>query len=285
MKITNNMKERMIFSFEIFPPKSHKPIEPLLKILDDLYDLKPDLISCTYGAGGSNAGLNMEICKAIKDSNRIIPMTHYTCIGNTREKIKSELNQYLQIGVNHILALRGDYPKGQRSTGGDFNYANELIAYIREEFPEFCIAVSGNPEKHYEANSFDSDITYLRMKQDAGGDFIMTQLCYDIDQYSWWVERIRRAGVKLPINVGIMPVLNKDVIIKMTLQNGSSIPRDLAEIISRYGDNNEDFKKAGIDYTINQIHKYINTGVNGLHIYTLNNYDDILKIVKGAGLR
>ena len=126
---------------------------------------------------------------------------------------------------------------------GDFDYANELVAFIKTNFPQFIIAVAGNPEKHHESVSFADDITHLRMKQDAGADFIMTQLCYDVEHYKWWVDEIRAAGIHLPIDVGVMPVLSKDPTIRMAVTNGSAVPRELAEIIARYGDKPEDFKK------------------------------------------
>lgn len=285
MKVTEIMKQRMCFSFEVFPPKSENPIEPLLNTLEFLYKANPDFISCTYGAGGTNAGRNMEICKSIKESNRTIPLTHYTCIGNTKEKIKQELQEYLELGVNHILALRGDFPKGWVETRGDFNFANELVEFIKKNFPEFCIAVAGNPEKHFQADSFETDISHLRIKQDAGADYIMTQLCHDVNQYEWWVEKIRKAGITIPIDVGVMPVLLKDSTIRMAVSNGSAIPRNLAEIIGRYGDNPEDFKKAGKEYTIKQMHKFINAGIDGLHIYSLNKWQDVTDIIKDSGIR
>ena len=153
MKVTDIMKKRMSFSFEVFPPKAEQSMESLLDTLEHLYAYKPDFISCTYGAGGTNVGRNMEICKAIKESGKTIPVTHYTCIGNKKEKIREELETYLKMGVNHILALRGDFPKGWQETRGDFDHANELVEYIRTNFPEFCIAVAGNPEKHIQAGS------------------------------------------------------------------------------------------------------------------------------------
>jgi methylenetetrahydrofolate reductase (NADPH) len=285
MNVPEIMNEKMCFSFEVFPPKMEQPIEPLLDTLDHLYTFSPDFISCTYGAGGTNAGRNTEICKEIKDSGKSIPVTHFTCIGNSKEKIKEELQDYLNIGVDHILALRGDFPKGWEGTRGDFNYANELVEFIKVNFPQFIIAVAGNPEKHFQADSFDSDIAHLRIKQDAGADFIMTQLCHDVDQYEWWVEKIRKAGVYLPIDVGIMPVLLKDPTIRMAVSNGSAIPRDLAEVIGRYGENPEDFKKAGKEYTMKQIHKFINAGIDGLHIYSLNKWQDVTDILLDAGIR
>lgn len=283
MKITDIMDNRMTLSFEVFPPKMEQPVEPLLETLEHLYKFNPDFVSCTYGAGGTNAGRNLEIVTAIQNSGKAIPVTHYTCIGNTKEIISEELRNYLAAGVDHILALRGDYPPGATQTGGDFDFANELVAFIKENFPEFTIAVAGSPEKHVQAPSLEKDIAHLRMKQDAGGDFIMTQLCHDVDNYIEWVDRIRSAGVYLPIDVGVMPVLAKDPTIRMALMNGSSIPKDLAEIIGRYGDNPEDFKKAGIDYTVNQIYQYMNAGIDGLHIYALNKWEDVTEILKQAG--
>ncbi len=285
MRVTDIMDERMSFSFEVFPPKSEQPIEPLLDTLEQLYKFSPDFISCTYGAGGTNAGRNVEICKSIQDSGKAVAVTHFTCIGNSKEKIKAELQGYLDIGVNHILALRGDYPKGQEGTGGDFAYANELVAFISENFPEFTIAVAGNPEKHFQADSYEADIAHLRVKQDAGGEYIMTQLCHDVDNYKWWVDAIRKAGVWMPIDVGVMPVLQKDPTIRMAVMNGSALPRDLAEIIGRYGDNPEDFKKAGKDYTIKQIYKYMNAGIDGLHLYSLNKWEDLADIINATGIR
>lgn len=286
MKVSDIMKERMSFSFEVFPPKADQPIEPLLETLDHLYTFNPDFISCTYGAGGSNAGRNTEICKSIQESGKSIAVTHFTCIGNTKEGIKESLKGYLDMGVNHILALRGDLPAGWEGTRGDFKYANELVAFIRENFPEFCIAVAGDPEKHIQCPTIEEDIAHIRMKQDVGADYIMTQLCYDMDQYERWVEQLRKAGVTLPIDVGVMPVLNKDATIRMCLSmNGCSIPRDLAAIISKYYNDPEDFKKAGKEYTVNQIYKYMNAGVAGIHLYSLNKYQDVADIINASGIR
>ena len=258
-------------------------MEPLLETLEQLYRFKPDFISCTYGAGGTNAGRNVEICKTLKDSGKTIPVTHYTCIGNTKDKIRAELEGYLNIGVDHILALRGDFPRGWKETRGDFDYASELVAFIRGNYPQFTIAVAGNPEKHPQSDSFSSDIAHLREKQDAGADFIMTQLCHDVDHFAWWLEKIRRAGIYLPVDVGIMPVLAKEPTIRMAVSNGSAIPRELAEIIARYGDSPDDFKKAGKEYTVKQIFRFINTGIDGIHIYTLNKWRDVADILLAAG--
>lgn len=286
MNVTDIMKERMSFSFEVFPPKPDQPLEPLLDSLDDLYKLSPDFISCTYGAGGTNVGRNIEICKAVQDSGKAIAVTHFTCIGNTKEGVKEQLQNYLDIGVNHLLALRGDLPAGWEGTRGDFAYASELIKFIRDEFGDkFVIAMAAAPEKHIESDSFVADIAHLKHKQDMGADYIMTQLCHDVDQFARWVEQLRKAGITLPMDIGVMPVLNKDATIRMCLSmNGCSIPRELAEVISRYYNDPEGFKEAGMEYTVNQIHRYINAGIDGLHLYALNKSDAVTQICEAAGI-
>ena len=177
MKVTEIMKKRMAFSFEVFPPKTDAGMEKLVKkdgVLDKLYSLQPDYISCTYGAGGSNVGKNLEVLKSIKDAGKCTPITHFTCIGNTREGIKEQLQTYLDNGIDHVLALRGDLPFGWTGTGGDLHYATELVKFIRKEFDDkFCIAVAGSPEGHIACRSLEADISFLKQKQDEGADFIM----------------------------------------------------------------------------------------------------------------
>lgn len=285
MKITEVLKERMSFSFEVFPPKTDQGMENLKAAMQHYYAFKPDFISCTYGAGGGNAGRNVEVCEVLKLDNSTEVMTHFTCIGNTKEKIRTELKHYLSIGVENILAMRGDLPKGWEGTNGDFSNADGLIKFIRTEFPEFCISAACYPEKHVLAPSFASDIAHLRSKQDNGAGFLMSQLCHDVEAFKIFVDRIRKAGISIPVVIGIMPALDKDAIIRMTVSNGCSIPKDLAAIIGKYGENPDDFKKAGIEYTINQIYKFMDAGIGGLHIYALNKYEDVETILTASGIR
>ena len=288
MSICDTMEKRMSFSFEVFPPKPEQPIAPLLETMGHLYDFKPDFISCTYGAGGTNVGRNVEVCSAIESAkNDTVAVTHFTCIGNTRDGVKEQLKNYLDIGVNHILALRGDLPAGTDTTGGDFNYATDLVRFIREEFNnKFTIAVAGSPEGHIQCRSLEADIAHLKQKQDEGADLIMTQLTYDMDQFGYWMDAIRAAGIWLPVDVGVMPVLNKDACIRMCLSmNGCSIPRSLAEIISLHYNDAEAFKAAGKEYTVDQMHQYMAMGVDGIHMYSLNRWNDIADIVIKSGIR
>jgi methylenetetrahydrofolate reductase (NADPH) len=285
MRIIEVLNERISFSFEVFPPKTDKGMVNLKAALKHYYEFKPDFISCTYGAGGGNAGRNVEVCETVKADGATEVMTHFTCIGNTKEKIKSELQHYQSFGMENILAMRGDLPEGWVGTNGDFSNADGLIKYIKTEFPDFCIAAACYPEKHVLAPSFSSDIAHLRSKQDNGAEFLMSQLCHDVDAFKVFVDRIRKAGIIIPVVLGIMPALDKDAIIRMTLSNGCSIPAGLASIIGRYGDNPDDFKKAGIEYTINQIHRFMEAGIAGLHIYTLNRYEDVETIITASRIR
>jgi methylenetetrahydrofolate reductase (NADH) len=285
MKITDVLSSRMSFSMEVFPPKTDSGMENLREALKHFYSFKPDFISCTYGAGGSNAGRNVEVCGVINEDGFTEVLTHFTCIGNTKEKITNELKQYRSMGIENILAMRGDLPAGWEGTQGDFSNADGLIRYIRSEFPDFCIAAACYPEKHVLAPSFAADIAHLRVKQDAGAEFLCSQLCHDVESFKAFVHRIREAGITIPVVLGIMPVLKVDAITNMTLSNGCSIPGELAAIIGKYGDHPEDFKKAGIEYTINQIYRFMDAGIGGLHIYTLNKWEDVETILAGSGIR
>jgi methylenetetrahydrofolate reductase (NADPH) len=285
MQIIDILEERMSFSFEVFPPKTDAGMEKLRGALQHYYAFKPDFISCTYGAGGSNAGRNVEVCTAIIEDGMTEVMTHFTCIGNSREKITSEIEHYRSLGMENILAMRGDLPAGWEGTNGDFSNADGLIRYIKNEFPDFCIAAACYPEKHILAPSFAADIAHLRGKQANGAEFLMSQLCHDVEAFKDFVDRIREAGIVIPVVLGIMPALDKDAIIRMTVSNGCSIPAELAAIIGKYGDNPEEFKKAGIEYTINQIYRFMEAGIDGLHIYTLNKWEEVETIMNGCGIR
>lgn len=264
VKLSEMMKEKMLLSFELFPPKTDKGMENLPGTIEHLCKYKPEYISCTYGAGGTNVGKNMDVCKMIQDAGTV-PVTHFTCIGNTAEGIKDQLQNYLDNGVDHMLALRGDLPFGWTGTGGDFAYATDLVAYVRKEFGDkFEIAVAGSPEGHIACRSLESDIAVLKQKQDNGADYIMTQLCWDMEQFKYWLDAIHKAGVTMPVDVGIMPILDQAATINMALsRNACVMPRELCEIISKYWifpnpfdkepfdaaaeQKKADFKKAGIE--------------------------------------
>ena len=226
----------------------------------------------------------------------------------TKEGIKEQLEQYLAEGVDHMLALRGDIPLGETTTCGDFNYATDLVKFVRDEFGDkFEIAVAGSPEGHIACRSLDADIAVLRQKQDNGADYIMTQLCWDMEQFKYWLDAIREAGVTMPVDVGVMPILDQAATINMALsRNGCVMDSELCRLISRnwlfpnpfnakdadgkpfdmfYEDKVKRFKEEGIEYTIRQIDEYRALGVDGIHLYALNKWKDVSEIIDRSGLR
>ena len=302
VKLSDMMKKRQLLSFELFPPKTDRGMANLSETIQQLCRYKPEYISVTYGAGGGNVGANRQVCRMVRNAGTV-PVTHFTVIRNTKQGIREQLETYLKEGVDHILALRGDFPRGETSTGGDFNYATDLVKFIRDEFGEqFEIAVAGSPEGHISCRSPEADIGVLKMKQDNGADYIMTQLCWDMEQFERWLDKIRRAGVTLPVDVGIMPILDQAATINMALsRNGCVMDRELSRLISKYwifpnpfdkapfDDSLEqkkaDFKKAGIEYTIRQIDKYRSLDVEGIHLYAMNKWKDVSQIIERSGIR
>ena len=285
MRVNEMLEEKLTLSFEVFPPKQEESMDGLNEALEHLYKFNPGYISCTYGASGKNVGRNMEVCKEIVDSGHIA-VTHFTCIGNTEAKVKEQLDNYLANGVDHILALRGDIPQGQAGTGGDFHYATDLVKFIRKNYGDkFTIAVAGSPEGHIECRSMEADIAHLRQKQDEGADYILTQLTYDMDNFERWMDAIRGAGIYMPVDVGVMPVLNKESNIRMCLSmNGCAIPRDLARLISKHYNDPEGFKEAGKEFTVDQIMQYSVMGVDGMHLYALNQWKEVTDILVKTNL-
>ena len=302
VKLSDMMKKRQLLSFELFPPKTDRGMTNLSETIQQLCRYKPEYISVTYGAGGGNVGANRQVCRMVRNAGAV-PVTHFTVIRNTKQGIREQFETYLKEGVDHILALRGDFPRGETSTGGDFNYATDLVKFIRDEFGEqFEIAVAGSPEGHISCRSLEADIGVLKMKQDNGADYIMTQLYWDMEQFERWLDKIRRAGVTLPVDVGIMPILDQAATINMALsRNGCVMDRELSRLISKYwifpnpfdkapfDDSLEqkkaDFKKAGIEYTIRQIDKYRSLGVEGIHLYAMNKWKDVSQIIERSGIR
>lgn len=296
IRFSELMKKRMTLSFEVYPPKTEKGMQNLPAMIGRLGELRPDYISCTYGAGGSNVGKNREVLKEVEKVT--VPVTHLTCIGQTRDSIGRQLQDYLDQGVTHILALRGDIPYGKKDTGGDLQCATDLVAFIRREFGDkFEIAVSGTPGGHVECTSLESDIVHLRQKQDLGADYIITQLCFDMDLFRRWHEMVRKAGITIPIDAGIMPVVSKQSVLNQCFShNACPVPKDLAMVLTHHWfdtdpegheipEVKEAFRQDGLDYTVKLLEQYITEGVEGIHLYTMDRSRDAAEILKRAGLR
>ena len=298
MKFSDLMKKRQTLSFEVYPPKTEKGMNNLPGMIRRLGELQPDYISCTYGAGGSNVGKNREVLREVEKV--AVPVTHLTCIGQTKESVRRQLQAYLDQGVTHILALRGDIPYGQSGTGGEFSHATDLVAFIRKEFgTAFEIAVAGTPGGHVECSSLEADIMHLRQKQDLGADYIITQLCFDMDVFRRWHEAIRKAGITItiPVDAGIMPVISKKSVISQCFShNACPVPRDLALVLTHnWFDTDpegneipgarEAFREEGIAYTVRLLEQYIAEGIDGIHLYTMDRSEDVKEVLQRAGLR
>ncbi|MBO5343441.1 MAG: methylenetetrahydrofolate reductase [NAD(P)H] [Ruminococcus sp.] len=269
MKVKELFKNKTVYSFEVFPPKSTSSIDTIYNALDKLVDLKPDFISVTFSAGGSgNSTLALDIASKVK-SMGIIPVLHLPCINYTREQIDQTLDEAKRRGIEHILALRGDINPDIPPVK-DFVYASDLIRYLRTK-GDFDIAAACYPEGHPDAENIEQDIENLKIKVNAGADHLITQLFFD-NAYFWdFREKAAAKGINVPIEAGIMPVVNKKQIERMVTTCGASLPRKFVKIMQKYEHNPEALRDAGIAYAIDQIIDLAAGDVDGIHLYTMNN--------------
>jgi methylenetetrahydrofolate reductase (NADPH) len=226
------------FSFEYFPPRDEAGLAALFETIHRLKRYAPAYVSMTYGAGGSTRQLTMDLVSRIKAETGIEAMAHLTCVGSTRDELASILDQYRAAGIENLMALRGDPPRGQTGfvrTEGGFGYASELVAFIRSRY-DFCLASACYPEKHPEAPDAETDLAHLRHKVDAGADFLVTQLFFDNQDYLGFVRRARAAGIRVPIIPGIMPITSLSQIKRFTATCGAHIPDDLLERLEAASD-------------------------------------------------
>ncbi|MDD2418734.1 MAG: methylenetetrahydrofolate reductase [NAD(P)H] [Oscillospiraceae bacterium] len=263
-------KKQTVYSFEIFPPKKDGSIDTIYNTLNQLEGLNPDYISVTYGAGGNPADkTTSNISSIVKEKFKILPLAHLTCVNNSREDILEVLDQFKEQGIKNILALRGDFrPDIPPKT--DFRYANELVDFIKNQ-GGFHISGACYPHGHPESESMIDDIHNLRKKVDAGAEHLISQLFFDNSAFYSFVERARIAGINVPIDAGIMPVTSKKQIERMVSLTAASLPAKFTKIISRYEHNPEALRDAGIAYAVDQMVDLISNGVQGIHLYTMNN--------------
>jgi methylenetetrahydrofolate reductase (NADPH) len=268
--IAETLKNKTGFSFEIFPPKKTSPIDTIYKTLHELHNLKPDFISVTYGAGGSNVGAStVDIASTIQDEYGIKAMAHLPCINYTKDEILNILEEFKQHNINHILALRGDINPNIEPKH-DFKHASDLVQYIKAN-GDFHISGACYPEGHPESATLDDDIQNLKYKVDCGVEHLMSQLFFDNNYFYDFLEKCDKANIKVPIEAGIMPVTNKSQIERMVSLCGASLPRKFTRMMQRYENSPEAIRDAGIAYAIDQIIDLVSNGVDGIHLYTMNN--------------
>lgn len=268
---------KTIFSFEIFPPKKNMPIETIFSTLDELKDLRPDFISVTFGAGGSeNCDNALAIAKRIKDECKVESVIHMPSINMTKADAKYCLEQFQTAGIENILALRGDRVEGKEPCS-DFPHASDLIEFIsafdklRTDGKKFHIFGACYPELHPQSDSVYSDIDNLKKKIDAGATHLLSQLFFDNEKFFRFQERCQIKGINVPIEAGIMPATNKKSIERMVSMTNAQLPKKFTDMMERYGNHPDAIRDAGIAYAIDQIVDLVTHGVQGIHLYTMNN--------------
>ncbi len=271
-------QKRPIISFEIFPPKAENIEQKINALFNELTILKqydPALISITYGAGGTNVENSLEITRRVKEELKLVPMPHFTCVLKDKTYIRDYLKLIQDMGVENILALRGDIPKDAVNGGmGEFSYANELVEFIKAE-TNLSIGVAGYPEIHSECDNIEKDIDNLKRKVDAGADVIYTQLFFDNTYFFKFVQLVRDAGIMVPIIPGVLPVSSYAQLEKMIALCGVDVPKSLSERLEKYKDSPEDIKNIGIEFASYQCQQLIDSGVKGIHFYCLNKSEPV----------
>lgn len=272
MTQNNSTLKKSHLSFEVFPPKKDEAFDNVYQILRNLGELNPDFISCTYGAGGSRAGKTIEITSFIQKELHVDAIAHITCVGFTREDLQKNCAALKAAGVNHVLALRGDRPQtmtDEQFDSREFYYATDLVRYLKE-YTDLSIAGACYPEKHFEAPSLEEDLRHLKEKVDAGISSLISQMFFDNQYFYRFLDKARALNINVPIHAGIMPITTANQLGTTVSLSGSSVPKELADIIATYGDDKEDMRKAGVDYAVRQIRDLKEHGVDGIHIYSMN---------------
>lgn len=283
MKIATLLKSgKILFSFEFFPPKNDEEVTHLLSTARELKSLNPAYISVTWGAGGGTRRKTLDIVSAIKQDIGLETMAHLTCVGTGRDEMDEILGEINRRGVDNILALRGDPPKGANAFvphPDGFRHANELVAHIRKSH-DFCLGVAGYPEGHPECPDKERDLDHLKRKVDAGADFVVTQLFFDNADFLRFRDRAASRGISVPIVAGIMPITNAGQVKRFTTLCGAHIPRPLAVHLEQIGDDTESIVRLGIDYATRQCRELLIEGVPGIHFYTLNRSRSTAEILR-----
>lgn len=264
--------EEPIFSFEFFPPKTEAGERNLFEAIAALRSLEPAFVSVTYGAGGSTRDKTIEVVSRIRAEHGLEAMAHFTCVGATVPQLRETLDELARLGVDNVLALRGDPPAGQEEwtkTDGGLEFSRELVELIRSEYP-FAIGAACFPETHIHATSPEDDLRYLKAKVDAGTDFLITQLYFDNASYFDFVERARAIGIETPIIPGILPITNIAQLARITSMCGATIPPGLMRELDARAEDPDAVLQLGVAYATLQCSELLAAGAPGIHFYTLN---------------
>jgi len=256
-------------SFEVFPPKTSDKYASVSHAVSEIAKLKPGYMSVTYGAGGGTSDYTAKIASELLPMG-VTPLGHLSCVSSTKERIVEEIERLKALGIENILALRGDIPQGMTIENPEYRYASELTAEIRS-FGSFCIGGACYPESHPESADGKSDIESLRIKVESGCEFLTTQMFFDNDILYNFMYRLLKAGVDVPVIPGIMPVTNAKQIKRIISISQNALPQRFIRLVDRYGDNPLAMRQAGIAYATEQIIDLYANGINAVHVYSMNN--------------
>lgn len=283
MTIKNILEtKKVLFSFEIFPPKKQANFENVINCAKELSNLNPDFMSITYGAGGTTKVNTVEIAQQTIEIGTPA-LAHLTCVGNTKDSIRETIAQMKNAGIENVLALRGDYPAdfdGERITSDGLDHASDLVPLLKEA--GMCVGGACYPEVHPESKNRIEDIENLKFKVDAGVDFLTTQMFFDNNMLYSYLYRLQSMGIHLPVFAGIMPITNSRQVERMVKLSSAYIPQKLLAICDRFENNPEAMRQAGIAYATDQIIDLISNGIRGIHIYSMNKPDVTKEIVSNV---
>ena len=258
----------------------------LSNTVERLKEYQPDYVSVTYGAGGSTRDKTIEMVTEMNKDEGLEAMSHMTCVSYSRDEVHVLLSRLQAAGVDNILALRGDPPRGEQkfvAPDNGFPHASELIAYIRDNF-DFGIAASSFPEGHPDSVDLERDMIYHKMKVDMGADFLITQLFFDNQEFFAFMDRVRRIGIDVPVVAGVLPIQSTAQIRRFAALCGAKLPPHLDKQLERYADDDESARELGVEYASRQVEELWSSGVAGIHIYTLNRSYSASKILDGLEL-
>jgi methylenetetrahydrofolate reductase (NADPH) len=272
--------KKPVISFEIFPPKKDFGVETIYSTIDELAKLNPDFISVTYGAGGIGSDKTVEIASIIKNKYKIEALAHLTCITSDKDRIRHMIDDLKANNIENILAMRGDIPEGfQFQSNNKYKFALDLIKDIKK-YGEFAVGAAAYPEGHIECDDLRINAIHLKQKVDAGADFLITQLFFDNNLFHKFLNLKENLSINIPISAGIMPILNKSQVQKMIFMCGASLPSNIIKMLYKYENKPESLRKAGIEYATEQVIDLIANGVEGIHIYTMNQPEIAKEILK-----
>ena len=286
MKIKEILQQKRTISCEFFPPREEDGIPAVFRAIDRVRVYNPDFISVTYGAGGSTRDFTERITMQVKQETDLEVMAHLTCVAQTREEVHGVLERLDEAGVENVIALRGDPPRGQENfvpADGGFSHATELIDHIRSNF-HFGLAAACYPEGHTESPDLDFDIGYAREKVNRGAQFLITQLFYDNRYFFEFMERAHKAGIDVPVIPGVLPILNTAQIRRFTSLCGATIPPKLDIKLEQYAEDDNAVRELGVEYASRQVEELWENGVPGIHFYVLNRSYSVSRILANLNL-